>query len=81
MSFATDLELTPQAKTVLLHLRKHGKITPMKALVVYGISRLASCIHEIREAGYGIDTIVKRDDQNHRYGEYWMGDLTRALIK
>jgi hypothetical protein len=67
---ADDLRLTPQAKTVLVHLRKHGDITPAKADTVYGITRLASCIHEIRRVGYTVATEVRFDDVGHKYGQY-----------
>ncbi len=67
---ADDLRLTPQAKTVLAHLKRHGDITPVKADAVYGITRLASCIHEIRKVGYTVKTVIREDDVGHRYGEY-----------
>lgn len=69
-SVAADLRLTPQARTVLVHLREHGDITPAKADRVYGITRLASCIHEIRQAGYKVKTKVLRDDMGSKYGLY-----------
>lgn len=69
-SIGADLRLSPQARTVLAHLKRHGDITPMKALTVYGISRLASCIHEIRKAGYSVKTVVALDDMGGKYGQY-----------
>lgn len=70
---ASDLRLTPQARTVLAHLKKRPHITPAEALTVYGISRLASCIHEIRrKAGYGVVMTVCRDDVGHKYAKYAM---------
>jgi hypothetical protein len=71
-SVADDLRLTPQARTILAHLKRHPSgITPMKALVVYSISRLASCIHEIRHrAGYEVGTEVAEDSMGHRYAVY-----------
>jgi glycyl-tRNA synthetase alpha subunit len=69
-SIADDLRLTPQAKTVLAHLRRHGDITPAKADAVYGITRLASCIHEIRKVGYDVKTENRKDDVGHKYGQY-----------
>jgi hypothetical protein len=71
-SVAGDLRLTPQAKTVLRHLIAGKRITPMKALVIYGISRLASCIHEIRRVGYCVDCTMNSDEQGHRYASYMM---------
>jgi hypothetical protein len=69
-SIANDLRLTPQAKTVLRHLNKRGTVSPMEALVTYGISRLAACIYELRKAGYVVDTQIKQDEQGHRYSNY-----------
>lgn len=68
---ASDLKVTPQARKVLQYLRDYGDITPMKALIVLGIPRLASCVHELRrKAGYKIKTEVRNDAAGHRYGVY-----------
>jgi Helix-turn-helix domain len=69
-SVASDLKLTPQAKTVLLHLKRRGKVSPYEAMMVYGISRLASCIHEIRRSGYDVFTDMRCDDQGFKYASY-----------
>jgi len=70
-SIADDLRLTPQAKTVLVHLKTRQHISPAEALIVYGISRLASCIHEIRRrAGYSVACDIRRDAQGHKYANY-----------
>lgn len=69
-SIADDLRLTPQAKTVLSHLKKAGPISPAKALVVYGISRLAACIYEIRGVGYTVNSMFRRDEGGHKYTKY-----------
>jgi hypothetical protein len=71
-SAADDLRLTPQAKTVLRHLKHHGRITPMKAMVNYSITRLSSCIHEIRKVGYDVKTEVQSDDAGHKFANYTM---------
>jgi hypothetical protein len=59
-----------QTKTVLKHLEQRGSISPMEALVSYGISRLAADIHRLREAGHGIYTEYKRDEAGHKYARY-----------
>lgn len=70
-SIAADLRLTPQAKTVLAHLHRHSHITPAEALIVHGIPRLASCIHEIRKkAGYEVTMTRCSDDAGGKYGKY-----------
>lgn len=70
---ADDLSLKPQSRTILRHLKKIGHITPMKALIVYSISRLAPCIHDIRKIGYGVATDVRQDAQGHKYARYSLG--------
>jgi Helix-turn-helix domain len=72
-SVASDLNLSPQAKTILCHLRKHGHITPMKALINYNIcaQSLARAVWEMRHwAGYGVRTKRLKDDAGHRYANY-----------
>ncbi len=71
-SIASDLSLKPQAKTVLRHLRRKGHISPAEALIVYGISRLAASIYDLRNVGYDIETEIKHDAQNHKYARYTM---------
>lgn len=61
-----------QTKTVLLHLFKRGSISPMEALVSYGIMRLASDVHRLRERGYGIRTDMSKDEAGHKYARYYM---------
>jgi hypothetical protein len=59
-----------QTNTVLKHLEKRGSISPMEALVSYGIYRLSASIYELREEGYGIFTEFKTDEAGHRYARY-----------
>jgi hypothetical protein len=42
----------------------------MEALVSYGIMRLAACIYDLRELGYGIETEIKKDQAGHGYARY-----------
>lgn len=69
-SVADDLTLPPQSKAILRHLKKHGHVSPAKALIVYGISRLADCIYRIRKIGYNVDVKLLKDDQGHKYAYY-----------
>lgn len=69
---ARELRLTPQAKTVLKHLESRGNISPMEALISYGISRLAAAIYEIRKSGHQVVAVIKHDENNHRYTRYSM---------
>lgn len=70
---ASDLKVTPGARKVLAYLQKHGDISPLKAMTVLGVGRLASCVHELRtKAGYTITTEIREDDGGHRYGAYYL---------
>jgi hypothetical protein len=70
-SLASDISLTPQARTILGHLLRRGSISPQEALTVHSIPRLASCIHEIRtKAMRDVTTTIRRDDQGHKYARY-----------
>jgi hypothetical protein len=71
-SIANDLRLSPQARTVLLHLEKYGSISPSEAQVSHHIFRLAARILELRKAGYEITTENKRDAAGQPYGRYWL---------
>jgi hypothetical protein len=62
--------MKPQSETVLRHLVKHGHISPAEAFVVYGYPRLAANIHDIRNAGYEVNTVMSKDDQGHNYARY-----------
>jgi hypothetical protein len=62
--------VTPSARRIERHLEEKGSISPMEALIVYGESRLARCIHELRENGAEITTEMKTDERGHRYGRY-----------
>jgi len=69
-TLADDLRLYPQDRTVLAHLKAGKEITPMKALVVYGLSRLAAQIHNIRRAGYNVRCEIMHDESGHKYASY-----------
>lgn len=65
-----ELRLTPQAKRILLHLEKHKSVTPLEALGVYGIFRLAARIWELRQIGKQITTVYMQDDNGKPYARY-----------
>ncbi len=46
-----------QVKQILSHLKRYDHITSMEAIDKYGITRLASCIFELRTTGHDIITI------------------------
>ena len=55
---------------ILKHLQRRKSISPVEAMISYGVMRLASRIHELRQAGHHIITIMKRDEAGHAYARY-----------
>lgn len=55
--------------TVLKHLIEHDTITMEEAINLYQITRLSSCIAELRKKGYNITTerIVKAHENGRNY--------------
>jgi biotin operon repressor len=49
-----------QKQEILVHLKKHGEITPLDALKEFGCFRLAARIHELRKAGYKIKSETEK---------------------
>lgn len=70
MNIMKLLKLKPQARKVLNHLTKRKSISPLEALHVYGIYRLAASIHELRKTGIQINTVMKADASGHHYARY-----------
>jgi hypothetical protein len=64
------MNLPPQSKTVLAHLRHEAHITSWQAEGVYRIRRLASRIDEIVAAGYDVIKTEARDATGQRYIRY-----------
>jgi len=56
---------------VLRHLRAGKRITAYQAVQLYGIYRLASRIHELRNKGHAIKSTEMRDGSRH-WAVYWM---------
>lgn len=67
--------LSPQARTVLSHLRTNQHLTAWQAEGVYRIRRLASRVDELRAAGFEVCTEIARDASGQRYTRY---SLSRA---
>lgn len=65
-----ELSVTPQARMVLSHLERRGSISPMEAIITYGITRLAARIFELREIGITVITSLKRDEKGKPYARY-----------
>ena len=56
-----------QKKRVLDHLHMHGTITSMEAFRLYGITRLAAVVFDLRKLGY--DIVTMDVTEHNRYGE------------
>jgi hypothetical protein len=69
-SLADAIALYPQTRKVLVHLERHGSISPLEAFGVYRITRLAARIKEIRNAGFKVETNMKTDPTGTKYAEY-----------
>ena len=71
-TLADDLSLKPATRRILAHLRRRGSITVMEALSAYGMPRIAPQIHDLREVGYDIETVKRKDGGGHQYVRYKM---------
>lgn len=49
-----------QRDQVLQHLIRAGSISPLQAIQMYGITRLAARINELRKEGFPIQTSMER---------------------
>lgn len=59
-----------QKQKVLRHLNTGEHITPLEAIGLYGIYRLAARIEELRREGYHIVTTMRRDKLGRPYARY-----------
>jgi len=62
--------LTPQARSILDHLQHEGSITQVEAQAIYKARALTRRIKDIREAGFDIQSVWKRDHLGQRYVRY-----------
>ena len=56
-----------QTERIIRHLRDHGSITAMEAMMEYGIMRLASRISDLKKSGVSIEREMVSG--KNRYGE------------
>jgi hypothetical protein len=66
----TDINLAPQCRTILAHLKKGETITNAESMLVYHISRLSDVVRKLRLAGYDISTTMKKDGVGGKYASY-----------
>jgi hypothetical protein len=58
-----------QTQSILSHLKRHRRITPLEALRAYRCFRLAARIQELRESGHNIVTRLVHK-RGATYAEY-----------
>jgi len=58
-----------QREAVVEHFKKKKSLTSWQAITLYGITRLAPIIHNLRNKGYEIFTATERKD-NSRWAKY-----------
>ncbi len=61
---------TTQLSLLKDHLKSGRSITPLEALGLYGVFRLAARIKELRYKGWDIATEIRRDIKGHVYSTY-----------
>lgn len=63
--------MTPQAQTVLNHIRLVGSITQREALMDHSIQCLTKRVQELRDCGYKVKTDFKKHlVTGQRYAQY-----------
>ncbi|HEY0879888.1 MAG TPA: helix-turn-helix domain-containing protein [Archangium sp.] len=62
--------LCPASEQLLVYLKAHGDITPIKAREELGIEHLPRRIKDLKEHGHDIKTDYKRGFAGKRYGRY-----------
>lgn len=70
IALSSAIGLYPQTRQVLSHLESKGSISPLEAFGVYGITRLAARINELRQAGMDVTTNMRKDAKGTRYASY-----------
>lgn len=63
-------------KAILDYLRHNEYLTSMQACEMWGVTRLAAIIHQLRKAGYDIDTVTvtttTRFGETTNYARYYL---------
>jgi hypothetical protein len=68
----TDINLAPQQRVILKHLKDGKNITQMKAMGVYHVARLSDVIMKLKRKGYDIRTEMCDDEVGGRYASYYL---------
>lgn len=59
-----------QKQRIFEHLKRHGSITAIEALNLYGVFRLAARVEELRAQGHGIETKMVSKANKKAYARY-----------
>ena len=59
-----------QNAMVHAHLAYIGSLTPLEALDLYGVWRLAARVYDLRQVGYNIITYWETNQTGKRYARY-----------
>ena len=62
--------MTPQAQKVLTHLANHGTLSGVEAEAVYRIRHLPRRVADLRDAGFNIQSNMRKDPTGQRYVAY-----------
>jgi hypothetical protein len=69
-----------QAEAIRAHLESGLDLTPITALDLYGVFRLAARVDELRDEGMDIETIIEKRGRK-RYARYKLrGPVQRSLF-
>lgn len=64
------------SKAILDYLKTHEYLTSMQAWEMWGVTRLAGIIHQLRKGGYNIETVevltTTRFGEVTRYARYYL---------
>jgi hypothetical protein len=59
-----------QNETILNHMMTGRSISPLEALGLYGVFRLAARVFDLKAMGVDIQTLTKVDINGKQYAEY-----------
>lgn len=66
--------MTTQCEKIINYCKENGSITSMEAFSELGITRLASRVHDLRNAGYDVESTTvtgkNRDGDSTRWSVY-----------
>ena len=64
-----------QNQQILSHMKTGKDITPLQAIGLYGVYRLAARINDLRKQGVPIETVIRTDGQGRTYASYKMENV------